>query len=167
MVDNSMTVLTIIGTVASLYGAWVAWKQAGISKSAAALAGTIKEQLIGHRVTSELAELQVYLESTRRTFVKYGARNPQSLTGVNHGNDAEVALEFTHKLKLFRDYFSDSESNAADNVVDEIDANIKIFKSASKLQDISDMGYSILNIVVGFSPILRKKFTEQKERTID
>lgn len=71
--EVTMTVLTVVGTFASFYGAWIAYKQAGISKSAAQLANRIKTQLMNHRKTSELSELQVHIESTKRTFLKYGS----------------------------------------------------------------------------------------------
>ena len=164
--DIAMAVLSVVGTLASFYGAWVAWKQAGISKSAAELAARIKEQLVNHRRTSELSELQVHLESTKRTFLKYGSAKPSSLTGINHNADTEVALEFIHKLKSLRDYFSAPEGNAADDAFDEINADLGKFKSARSSKDISDIGGSILNKVVTFSPILRKELTEQKESSV-
>lgn len=165
--DVAMAVLTIVGTLASFYGAWIAWRQAGISKSAAELAGRIKEQLINHRRTSELSELQVHIESTKRTFFKYGSAKPSSLTGINHSADAEVALEFIHKLKSLRDYFSSPEGNAADDAFDEIGAELDKFKSAKNSKDISAIGGSILNKVVMFSPILKKELTEQKETSVE
>ena len=82
--EVAMAVLSVVGTLASFYGAWVAWKQAGVSRSAAELAGRIKEQQINHRRTSELSELQVHLEYTRRSFLKYGSDEPSSLIGINH-----------------------------------------------------------------------------------
>ncbi|MGG5870196.1 hypothetical protein [Pseudomonas peli] len=165
--DIAMAALSIIGTIASFYGAWIAWKQAGISKSAAELAKRIKDQLINHRKTSELSELQVYIESTKRTFLKYGSSKPSSLAGINHSADAEVALEFIHKLKSLRDYFSATEGNAADDAFEEINSELVSFRSAKSTRDISDIGASILNKVVAFSPILKKEFTEQKESSVD
>ena len=162
-----MTVLSIFGTLASFYGAWLALKQAEISKSAAELAGRIKDQLISHRKTSELSELQVHIESTKRTFLKYGSAKPSSLTGINHNADCEVALEFIHKLKSLRDYFSAPEGNAADDAFDEINTDLGKFKSAKSSKDISDIGESVLNKVVMFSPILKKELTGQKESSIE
>lgn len=163
----AMAVLSVVGTLASFYGAWVAWKQAGISQSAAALAGRIKEQLINHRRTSELSELQVHIESTKRTFLKYGSSKPSSLTGINHSADAEVALEFIHKLKSLRDYFSAPEGNAADDAFDEIGVELDKFKIAKSSKDISEIGGAVLNKVVMFSPVLKKELTEQKETSVD
>lgn len=165
--EVAMAVLSVVGTLASFYGAWVAWKQAGVSKSAAALAGRIKEQLVNHRRTSELSELQVHIESTKRTFLKYGSAKPSSLTGINHSSDAEVALEFIHKLKSLRDYFSSQEGNAADDAFDEIYAELNKFKSASNSKDISEIGGVVLKKVVTFSPVLKKELTEQKEKSVE
>ncbi|SHK26816.1 hypothetical protein SAMN05216369_1280 [Marinobacter antarcticus] len=165
--EVAMAVLSVVGTLASFYGAWIAWNQAGISKSAANLAGRIKEQLINHRRTSELSELQVYIDSTKRTFLKYGSAKPSSLTGTNHNTDAEVALEFIHKLKSLRDYFSAPDGNAADDAFDEINIDLGRLKSARSSKDISDIGESILNKVVMFSPILKKELTEQKESSVE
>lgn len=164
--EVALAVLTVVGTIASLYGARTSWKQAGISKSAAELAGRIKEQLINHRKTSELSELQVHIESTKRTFLKYGSAKPSSLTGINHSADAEVALEFIHKLKSLRDYFSAPEGNAADDAFDEINVELGKFKTAKNTKEISDVGESILNKVVMFSPILKKELIEQKETSV-
>lgn len=165
--EVAMSVLSIVGTLASFYGAWVAWKQAEISKSAAELAGRIKEQLINHRRTSELSELQVLIESTRKNFLKYGSGKPSSLTGINHSADAEVALEFIHKLKSFRDFFAATEENTADVAFDEISAELDRFKSAKNVKEISEIGGSILKKVVMFSPVLKKELTEQKETSVD
>ena len=165
--EVAMTVLTVVGTFASFYGAWIAYKQAGISKSAAQLANRIKTQLMNHRKTSELSELQVHIESTKRTFLKYGSAKPSSLTGINHSADAEVAFEFIHKLKSLRDYFSASEGNAADDAFNEINVELGKFKAANSLIQISNIGESILNKVVMFSPILKKELTEQKETSIE
>jgi hypothetical protein len=164
--EVAMAVLSVVGTLASFYGAWVAWKQAGVSRSAAELAGRIKEQLINHRRTSELSELQVHLEYTRRSFLKYGSDEPSSLIGINHSTDAKVALEFIHKLKSLRDYFSAPESNAADDAYDEIGAELEKLKSTKSPKDISDIGETILNKVVMFYPILKKELTEQKETSV-
>ena len=165
--EVAMTVLTVVGTFASFYGAWIAYKQAGISKSAAQLANRIKTQLMNHRKTSELSELQVHIESTKRTFLKYGSAKPSSLTGINHSADAEVAFEFIHKLKSLRDYFSAPEGNAADDAFNEINVELGKFKAANSLIQISNIGESILNKVVMFSPILKKELTEQKETSIE
>lgn len=165
--EVAMAILSVVGTLASFYGAWIAWKQAGISKSAAKLASKIKKQLINHRRTSELSELQVHIESTKITFLKYGSAEPSSLTGIKHSADAEVALEFIHNLKSLREYFSASEGNAADDAFDEINVELGKFKSAKTSKDISDIGESILNKVVMFSPILRKELTEQKESSVE
>ena len=165
--EVTMTVLTVVGTFASFYGAWIAYKQAGISKSAAQLANRIKTQLMNHQKTSELSELQVHIESTKRTFLKYGSAKPSSLTGINHSADAEVAFEFIHKLKSLRDYFSAPEGNAADDAFNEINVELGKFKAANSLIQISNIGESILNKVVMFSPILKKELTEQKETSIE
>jgi hypothetical protein len=165
--EVAMAVLSVIGTLASFYGAWVAWKQAGISKTAAELASRIKEQLINLRRTSELSELKVHIESTKKTFLKYGSAKPSSLTGINHRADAEVALEFIHKLKSLRDYFSAPEGNAADDAFDEIGAELNGFKLAKGANDISDIGETILNKVAMFSPVLKKALTEQKETSVE
>ena len=165
--EATMAILTIVGTLASFYGAWIAWKQAGVSKLAAESAIKIREQLINHRRTSELSELQVYIESTKRTFLKYGSSKPSSLVGINQSADTQVALEFIHKLKSLRDYFFDLERNVADDAFDQINEELRKFKSAKSSKDISDIGGNILTNIVMFSPILQKEITKQKETSTE
>jgi hypothetical protein len=109
----------------------------------------------------------VHIESTKKTFFKYGSLNPTALAGINHHHHTEVVLEFIHKLKSLREYFSAPEGNAADEVFDEIDKEIVKFRSAVIPDEISEIGARILNLVVNFSPILKRELTDQKESAVE
>jgi hypothetical protein len=70
-------------------------------------------------------------------------------------------------LKSLREYFSAPEGNAADEVFDEIDKEIVKFRSAVIPDEISEIGARILNLVVNFSPILKRELTDQKESAVE
>lgn len=154
-----------VGSICSILGAVYAVYQAGIAKSAAQLAESIKKQLINHRKTSELAELQVFLNSAQKAFTKYGASSPSGLAGINHNADAEVALDFINKLKSFREYFTDHFNNAADDTYDEINDELAAFREAKSGAKISEHGANILTGITSFSPHLKRELTDQKEMT--
>lgn len=155
-----------IGSICSIIGAGYAVKQANIATSAAELAQSIKKQLINHRKTSELAELQALLNTAQKAFTKYGASSPSVLAGIAHNSDAEVALDFIHKLKSFRDYFADHFSNAADDTYAEINDELVAFKKAKTGVKISEHGANILTSIASFSPNLKRELTEQKESSV-
>ncbi|WP_430737753.1 hypothetical protein [Psychrobacter sp. VH5] len=156
-----------IGSICSILGAIYALRQANVAKKAANLAQSIKHQLISHRKTSELSELQALLNAAQKAFNKYGSSNPKGLAGISHNLDAEVVLDFINKLKSFRDYFSDDSTNVADETYNEIYLELIEFKKASSVKKISEHGSNILNIVVGFSPNLKRELTDQKESIVE
>lgn len=160
-------IINWIGSFCSIAGAIYALRQASIAKNAANLAQSIKQQLISHRKTSELSELQALLITAQKSFTKYGSANPRGLAGIAHNTDAEVVLDFIHKLKSFRDYFADQSTNAADDTYTEINLELVEFRKASSGAKISEHGSNILNSIVSFSPNLRSQLTDQKESTIE
>ncbi len=160
-------VVNWISSICSIFGAIYAVRQAGIAKKAAGIAQSIKKQLINHRKTSELAELQANLNTAQKAFTKYGASNPSALVGIDHKSDAEVALDFIHKLKSFRDYFADHSDNAADDTYNEINKELADFRKAKTGSKISEYGVNILTSIASFSPHLQRQLTEQKESTVE
>lgn len=157
--------INLIGSVCSILGAIFALYQARASKSAAEISESIKIQLIDHRKISDLAELQALLKSAQNAFNKYGTSNPSSLKGVDHNSDAEVVLEFINKLLVYREYFSDYLSNAADDTYNDIYSTLSKFKSTNSPNTVSKLGAEILNSVTGFSPNLQKELNSNKEKT--
>lgn len=162
-----MDTLSVLGSIASILGAIWAWKEATSSKKSANQAKKIKDQLISHRKTSELVELQSLLNTAILAFKKYGVTNSTSLMGSNHNSDAQLSLDFIHKLKEFREYFEAKSGNVADNLYDEINAELARFKNVNNSQKISTHGTSILNSLVSFSPLLKREATLQKEHTVE
>lgn len=157
--------LNWIGSVCSILGAGYAFYQASISKSAAEISTSIKNQLINHRKTSELSELQALLRTAQNAFNKYASSNPSSLKGVDHNSNAQVVLEFINKLKASREYFADHFENAADKTYDEINAKLTLFRSTTASTKVSTIGAEILTSITGFSPNLQRELNAHKEKT--
>lgn len=160
-------IINWLGSFCSILGAIYALRQANIAKKAASLAQSIKQQLISHRKTSELSELQALLSTAQKAFTKYGSSSPRGLVGIAHNADAEVVLDFIHKLKSFRGYFVDQLTNAADETYTEINLELVEFRKASSGAKISEHGSNILNSIVSFSPNLKSELTDQKESTVE
>ncbi|MFK8069035.1 MAG: hypothetical protein AB8D52_12390 [Gammaproteobacteria bacterium] len=162
--DNTLTIISVIGSLASIAAALWAWQQARLSNDAADRSESIKEQLINHKKTSDLVELETLLNATRRTFTKYGSENSDNLLGFNQNEDAKTALEFIHKLITLRDYFFSPEGNTAEETFDKINHQIDAFKNAKDSAEISVHGKLILNSIVIFSPYINRELAEQREQ---
>lgn len=158
--------ISVIGSIASILGAIWAWKEAKKSKTSAELAQRIKDQLIGHRKTSELAELQALLSTAQKKFTKYGASNPKALAGIDHHADSESLLSFMHTLKSYNEYFEGEHENVADKFYDDIEKTLQLFRTSSSINNITEHGNSILNKLANFSPILKREFTSKKESVV-
>lgn len=164
---TSSDFITIIGTLASFYGAYLAWQEAKKAKTSAELAKRAKEQLINHRKTSELSELQVLLSAAEKSLTKYKTANPTSLVGSSHHSDSEPIVAFMSKLKAYNEYFFNLDGNVADKAYKDIDSELISFRNANDIHKISHHGITMLNIIVNFAPILKREFTEKKEHTVD
>lgn len=158
--------ISIIGSIASILGALWAWKEAKKSKTAADLAQRIKNQLIGHRKTSELSELQALLSTAQKKFTKYGTSNPKALAGIDHHADSDSLLSFMHTLKSYNEYFEGENENVADRFYDDVNKALQLFRKTNSTNSISEHGNSILNKLVNFSPILKREFTSKKESVV-
>ncbi len=159
-------IASIIGATASIIGAAWAWKQADVASKAATLAQTIKNQLISHRKTSELAELQALFDYAQKAFNKYAIKSHSRLAGFDTSNDAETVLAFINKLKAFREYFNEPSGNAADKTYTDINTELSKFSSATSTNDKKVHGEKIQTTITSFSPSLQWALTRQKESTV-
>jgi hypothetical protein len=81
--------ITILGTVASIWGAIISIQQAIASKRSAGEAERARLQTVNQRRTSDLAELKVHCERAQKSMEKYGpGASSIGLSGINPENDA-------------------------------------------------------------------------------
>lgn len=158
-------VLTIIGTIASIIGAFVAVKYAKNSEVFAKEAKKVRDQLIGQRKTSELSEVHAYLRKAQNAMVKYGqASTPALLQGVHVSHDAQEVQDFLLLLKEHRALFGSSNPNDADLLCEKLNPLLENFVDEKDTSNRTKMGREILSHINNFMPNVKKVLDTRKDK---
>lgn len=161
---DAMSVLTIVGTVASIGGAWVSIDQAGKSRTAAEESKKVRAQLIDHRKTSDLAHVQSLCKKAQKSMEKYGPGSvPSSLVGIEPGNDASDVQEFIMTIREHRAYFGNKSPNEADEFCDVITPLLDDFAQTSNPKGLRDHGKQIVVHLANIASIIKRHLDAKKE----
>jgi len=161
---DAMSVLTVVGTVASIGGAWVSINQAGKSRTAAEEAKKVHAQLIDHRKTSDLAHVQSLCKKAQKSMEKYGPGSvPSSLVGIEPGNDARDVQEFIMTIREHRAYFGKKSPNEADEFCDVITPLLDDFAQTSEPDGLRENGKQIVVHLANMAAIIKRHLDAKKE----
>lgn len=158
-----MTILTIVGTVISIGSAILAVWQAKESKNAAKESKRVRSELIDHRKTSELAQIQSTCKRAQKSMEKYGYGSaPSSLIGTSPGKDAQDVQELVLILLENRAYFGNKTPNGADEFCEKITPLLNNFAQS---QDAStrEHGAEILLMIGNLASIIKKLVEDRRE----
>jgi len=159
-----MSILTVIGTVASIIGAWVSVKYASKASDAAKEAKRIKSQLIDQRKASELTKLQVSCKRALGSMVKYGpASSPTSLAGISTEKDSFDVQEFILLIKEHRTLFSNKTPNEADEFCTVLTPLLDDFANSSTTKDQLKFGKQIVMDLSSISAAIKKRLDSRRE----
>jgi len=160
---DAMSVLTVVGTVASIGGAWVSIQQAGKSRIAAEEAKKVHVQLVDHRKTSDLAHVQTLCKKAQKSMEKYGPGSvPSSLVGIEPGNDARDVQEFIMTIREHRAYFRNKSPNKADEFCDVITPLLDDFAQTTN-QELRETGMQIVVHLANMAAIIKRHLDAKKE----
>jgi hypothetical protein len=161
---DAMTLLTIIGALASIGCAAYALWQAIRSRKAANEAIAVRKQLIDYRKASELSQLQTVCKKAQRSMEKYGPGwTPSSLKGVSFEKDGQDVQEFVLLLRENRTYFGNKAPNDADEFCDTL---LQILDKLSETsQKAREYGKQILLHLNIMNSNLKKKLDSKREGT--
>jgi len=89
--------ISIIGSIASIFGAVWAWRQSISATSAAEEAKRIKDQVFTLTDISDLSEVKAIYDASQKTVRKYACRGEKDIAGVD-GTQAQQDVEAIYKL---------------------------------------------------------------------
>ena len=158
-----MDIVSILGSIASLWGAWYAWLQAKESKLAASFAEKIKNQLIHHRDIESISKLEPLAKTSISKMRKYSVNRGDELSGITPQYDADHVQEYINEVYALADYFPD---NKAHLLYQKVNALIQSFVDSNQDQERKKLGNEIHNELVAFSLVfnkIRKKYQSHTE----
>lgn len=162
---NLENILSIIGSLASIGGAFWAYAEAKKSKSSASKAEEFKNEIIYLRKTVEVS--QVYAETKRVLAVvsKVGPSfNISVFAGINCADIAKEIEVFSSFILEQSEHFSQNFNNNAKELNNDLKNDIENLSEASTFEDTKKYGKSIYYKIQNFIPIVKKLSDEKREQ---
>lgn len=128
--DWLWSIITVLGTVASLFGAYVAFKQANEAKRSVSIVRDVEKKIKHHRATSDISKLNEKVESIINKIKVYGpGGNSLRFSTTNHSDCSEgiqdVCLDIRKDISCFSGKIkTDLEALLADIEIDLVSFNL-------------------------------------------
>jgi hypothetical protein len=161
MTEQVNFTLGIIGTLASLVGAWLSIKYAKQARTAAEIAERTKQELFDKQVNSELHTILIESKRVQHGFGKYRLPSQnRTLDGINHEKDIEdyqklLSIINENKSKLtkingfnFNTYYSKSKRT------------LNEFSISTNNEEIQKKGIEVISDLDIIVSVLRKEIDE-------
>jgi len=148
-----MDIISVVGSLASLWGAWYAWNQAKKSELAAAFSQRIKSQLIHHRDIENLSQLEPLYKKSITKMRKYAVQSINELSGLSPQVDADHVQEYISEVYALSDLFP---GNKSEHLYKKVNALIQKFVNTNQNQERKELGNEIHNELVAFSLVFNK-----------
>lgn len=160
--------LSIIGAIASITGALLAFYQANCASKHASEAESIKNEIIKKRKLVEISQIHTETRRILKIVSKIGpSSNPDLLKGIDHIKIVQEIEEYYRFLNEQKNHFSDSFINKADKLCTDLKPDIEILSEASSFKKIKASGVSIYYKISEFMPYIKDITDNKKETTND
>ncbi|MCS0030429.1 hypothetical protein WMQ60_05855 [Vibrio diabolicus] len=153
-----MDLISVLGSIASLWGAWFAWKQAKESQLAASVAERIRNQLTHHRDIENISKLEPLSKVAINKMRKYSVNKGEDSAGFSPQFDADHVQEYINEIYSYADYFPE---NKAHELYSKTNTLIQNFVNSQIDAERKRLGNEIHNELVAFSLIfnqIKKKY---------
>lgn len=155
--------LTIVGTIASIWGANVSIQQAIASKKSAGEAERARQQIVNQRRTSDLAELKVHCERAQKSMEKYGpGASATSLSGINPDNDVADVRTLLLEANKNQESFHRGEVKI---FVGKISPLLDTFVKQNERSRMQQNGKAVLMEVSNFLAVVKSSHDAKREST--
>lgn len=156
--------LSIVGSIASIFGAWWALQEAKKSKAWANRAEQIHNELVHRRRLTEVAQVHSETKRVLSVVARIGPScSQQQAKGVN---SADIAKEVEGYVRLVLEqcnHFSNIFGNQAVALCDDLKDDIEELAKAKAVEDKMRFGKSIYYKIQNFMPIVKQLSDDKRE----
>ena len=159
------SILSILGSIASIGGAVWAYRQARRSKKYATEARRFRDDIINRRELVEVS--QVYTETKRILHVvsRVGPTcTADSIKGIDCAGIAREVEEYSRFLNEQNSHFNEFFNNRAKKLCDSLVGDIETLSEALEFEDIKKNGKNIYYKIYEFLPFVKSLTDEKKEQ---
>ncbi len=165
MFDHMETFLSIVGSVASIFGAIWAWVEAKKAARSADAAERVRQELVDRRKLVEVAQIHSEIKRVLGVVAKVGPTStPQLVRGLNCADIAREVETFAAMLLERGSHFSDLSDHAM-VMRDDLRADIEGLAEAKTFEDKKRYGKSIYYKIESFTPVVKQLADAKKEQT--
>lgn len=159
------TFLSIVGSVASIFGAIWAWVEAKKAARSADAAERVRQELVDRRKLVEVAQIHSEIKRVLGVVAKVGPTStPQLVRGLNCADIAREVETFAAMLLERGSHFSDLSDHAM-VMRDDLRADIEGLAEAKTFEDKKRYGKSIYYKIERFIPMVKQLADAKKEQT--
>lgn len=156
--------LSIVGSIASVVGAWWALREAKKSEAWANKAEQIHDELVHRRKLTEVAQVHSETKRVLSVVARIGPScTQQQAKGVN---SADIAKEVESYVRLVLEqcnHFSNIFGNQALTLCDDLKDDIEGLAEAKSVEDKTRFGKSIYYKIQNFMPIVKQLSDDKRE----
>lgn len=156
--------LSIIGSIASIFGAYWALREAQKSKAWANKAEQMHDELVDRRRLTEVAQVHSETKRVLSVVARIGPScSQQQARGVN---TADIAKEVEGYVRLVLEqcnHFSNNSGNQAVSLCNDLIEDIEGLVEAKALEDKTRFGKSIYYKIQNFMPIAKQLSDDRRE----
>lgn len=159
------TVLSVIGSIASIGGAIWALVEARKSAHSATKAQRLRDELVHRREIVEVSQVHVETKRILATVSKIGpACDPEILRGINCVEIAHQVEEYVRFIVEQSSHFDDFFENKANELSDDLKDDIVMLSEAKNSLEKKEYGKSIYYKIQNFMPAAKQLSDEKKEK---
>lgn len=158
------SIISVIGSIASIGAAIWAFIEAKKSINAATKAEALRDELIHRRKTVEVSQVHSETKRVLQVVSKVGPScNEQLLKGVNCADIAKEVEVFSSFILEQSGHFGESFRNKAKNLNTELKDDIENLSEAMNFEDKKKYGKNIFYNIQNFIPIVKELSDEKRE----
>jgi len=147
--DIMVIIIGVLGSLASIYGAYLAIKAKNEAVSSAKIAESAKNEVLKKQKTTSLTGILFEAKKTQEVFGKYLiAQNNKSLTGVKFEKDSENLQKFIFNFNENREMVEQTTDLEAETTYNNMNQLLSDFSEANAMADKKNFGKQI-NFVIG------------------
>lgn len=161
------TFLSIVGSIASIFGAVWALKEAKKAARSASAAERVRQELVDRRELAEIAQIHFEIKRVLGLIARVGPTSTQQhVKGVNCADIAREVQAFVAMLLEQRSHFSDFYSDRASELRDNLKMDIEGLAEAKTFDDKKRFGKSKYYKIENFTPVVKQLSDAKQEHSL-
>lgn len=163
--DIIVIIIGVLGSLASIYGAYLAIKAKNEAVTSATIAESAKNEVLKKQKTTSLAGIMFEAKRTQQIFGKYSiAQSNKSLVGVKFDKDSENLQNFIFQFNENREMIEQNTELGTEAIYNSLNQLLSKFSDAKAARDKKDHGKQIRLMIDDIIFKMRKSIDNRNEK---